>query len=343
MHVVDVLPDHRPGLVEGAKSRLHVVGRVVDGPVVRRVDGGDEVPDPLGGVPVDSLLVLVQEDDIPHLRELHHGPGAADDFVAVVGGVVPLRDEEGEHPDVAGAEVSGHLDAVAGALELFLEGVGDEDLAQVGPHGREGDPGRVQGPLGLGQLLRGLVQHLGLPGAAVLHMPDAQLRQQGDLLVELVGDLIRESGDGEHVFPNSIAGPRSLGLLFDPTHPDPTEVENLCFHPRSFPGPSGAPLRGNAPATAAYRRPIRPPTPPPRSSNFLPPERHRPTPPERLLVRGSPQKGPPVAPAARPSQARNIVSPQKFYPPYICDRDTYLSNGIRIHTFRVQINTRLIP
>ncbi len=185
-------------LVGGLHVALDVVGRVEDRSVVGGVDRLDEVLHTAGDVAVDVLLVLVQEHDASFFGEFDHGLRATHDFVAVLVRVLALRDEEAEHADVLRAEELGNFDAVARALKVVLERVGDLDLSKVRSDGGQRDASGVELLLGEVQLLFAHVEHLRGPSTAKLHVLDSELLQQHDLVIELKSDFVCESCDRPH-------------------------------------------------------------------------------------------------------------------------------------------------
>src|SRR5690606_2097935 len=198
LQVLHVRTEARIALGERPDADLHEVRRVPRQPQLRRADRLHDVQAALRGVAVDLLLVLVQQDHVVALGLGGERGHPAQHLVAVRHGVVALRDEEGEEPDVGRLQHPGDVQGAAHPHEVGVEVVEHPDLADRRADRGRADAGAVERRAHPLQLVVVEVQDVGVPRAAELDVADAQVGEHPALLVQVGGDLVGEAGEGPH-------------------------------------------------------------------------------------------------------------------------------------------------
>jgi hypothetical protein len=128
----------------------------------------------------------VQQDDVGLRSNLRKCPHPAQHLVTTGVGIVPVPDEEGEDPDVARTEEACDLGGVLHPLQVRLEVLIDEDLADRRADAGHGQPMLGEDLAGPLQLFGVEVQDVGPPRAAEHDVAQAEALGHRALLGEVV-------------------------------------------------------------------------------------------------------------------------------------------------------------
>jgi len=197
LEVDKVRPEQGVGLGEGPGAALDEVRRVERRTQRGGAHGGYQVGAPRGNVAVDLLLVLVGQDEAAVRCDPGQGAHPVDDLGPVPPGLLPGRDEEGEHPHDPGAEFGGDVGDAAHPVQLGWQRRGDGDLPDGRADRRYPGPGALQRRAEGGDLRAGEVGNVDRPGAAQLQVGNALGAERRELLGRVGRDLVREPAQGD--------------------------------------------------------------------------------------------------------------------------------------------------
>ena len=163
-----------------------------------RIDRLKDIGDAVRGIAIDSLLILEEQDDPAFARATGQLGHPLDHGIAVGCRIVAGRDVEAEDANPRRLVEVGQIHGPLEALKVLAERIGDPDLADRRPDGAELEPACGQQPPELGVLRVRQIQDVRTMDGAKLDELDAVLRQDIELFVGILGDLVGKGTDANH-------------------------------------------------------------------------------------------------------------------------------------------------